>query len=130
VTADELQVELQKLTFAGGLQAWNLRFGLDHNYMASDTSAWCLVCHFTVPDRDTGVPVSLTFGQAFSVDELQRLRPVDVPALAHRAARQVVLHELNEAFQVDGKRWFDPHDPRAYALMSSPPSAATTLETL
>ena len=63
---------------------------------------------WSVPDRDTGEPVTLTFaGPSLPVDLAQN--PELRASCFRNAVRELAVHEADEAIMRNGVRIFDPH---------------------
>lgn len=69
----------------------------------SDEYRCDLVCQ--VPDRDNGTLKPLHWARFISRD----LTPTEVASDIYREVRNMLVHELAEAWHLDGKRIHDPH---------------------
>jgi hypothetical protein len=65
-----------------------------------------------VPHRDTMVPITVDLGQTVTLANALVMSDAHIVDLVYGLMRTVVVHELDEAFLVDGKRVRDPHQAR------------------
>lgn len=111
MTRDEFREVLGSVSFGYPFKAWKMRVYMSVGYFYhSDDFRFRLECW--VPHRDTGrSDLPLESSYSWPPYAAQHLTREEVIAAVYSKAKELVLHELDEAWHVDGYRCADPHSP-------------------
>jgi hypothetical protein len=112
LTLEQCEEVIRKIDLSGF--PYNPEIKIEHyNGFLYKPTTYYLQLKCIVNDRETGFPIPLYNGSYFPVDVTTH----DVLMLKIRSAMLALCeHELDEFFIFNGKRIFDPHDPKTRML--------------
>lgn len=101
MTSTELEALVKTLSVGPSFASLKLRFVAEYNPWSGGLGD--VECY--VPDRETGIDKYVSIGVELSLS----MSKEEVVEKMYQKTKELVLHELDENFRVDGKLLHDPH---------------------